>query len=136
SNHPQMTYYLGFVVLFLAIAMLVNAIQQKTIPSFFKASAALIVAALLSVGASASMLWTTYDYSESTMRGKPILKSDGEKPASSSETVGLEWEYAMNWSNGYRDLLSSFIPKAVGGGSGEWVSKDSDFAKKMGIRQN
>lgn len=136
SNHPQMTYYLGFVVLFLAIAMFVKAFQQKTMPDFVKASLALIVAAALSLGSSASMLWTTYEYSESTMRGKPILKSEGEKPASSSETVGLEWEYAMNWSNGYRDLLASFIPKAVGGGSGEWVSKDSDFSKKMGVRQN
>ena len=136
SNHPQMTYYLGFVVLFLSIAMLFKAIQEKTLPNFVKASLALVVAAALSLGSSASMLWTTYEYSESTMRGKPILKSEGDKPASSSETVGLEWEYAMNWSNGYRDLIASFIPKAVGGSSGEWVGKDSDFSKKMGVRQN
>jgi hypothetical protein len=136
SNHPQMTYYLGFVVLILAIFYFVKDLRQKNMMSFIKASSSLVVAGLLAIGASTSLLWTTYEYSESTMRGAPILESTGDKPASSSETVGLEWEYAMSWSNGYRDLLSSFIPKAVGGGSGEWVSKDSKFAKKMQIRQD
>lgn len=136
SNHPQMTYYLGFVVLIMAIFFAVKTVLEKNWATFVKASFSLLLAAMLGIGASASMLWTTYEYSESTMRGAPILKSQGDKPASSSETVGLEWEYAMSWSNGYRDLLASFIPKAVGGGSGEWVSKDSEFSKKMGIRQD
>ena len=136
SNHPQMTYYLGFVVLILAVFYFVKDLRQKNMLSFIKASSSLVVAGLLAIGASTSLLWTTYEYSESTMRGAPILESTGDKPASSSETVGLEWEYAMSWSNGYRDLLASFIPKAVGGGSGEWVSKDSKFAKKMQIRQD
>jgi hypothetical protein len=136
SNHPQMTYYLGFVVLIFVLSYLVKTILDKSWTSFVKASGALLIAGILGIGASTSMLWTTYEYSESTMRGKPVLEMTGDTPSSSSETVGLEWEYAMSWSNGYRDLLASFIPKAVGGGSGEWVSKDSDFAKKMGLRQD
>ncbi|MFZ1703483.1 MAG: YfhO family protein [Saprospiraceae bacterium] len=136
SNHPQMTYYLGFVVLILGLVYLVNAIKNKTVLPYLKATSFLVLAGLLGLGASASMLWTTYEYSESTMRGEPILQSTEEKPTSSSETVGLEWEYAMSWSNGYTDLLASFIPKVVGGSSGEWVKKDSQFAKKMNLRQD
>ncbi|MBK8854790.1 MAG: YfhO family protein [Saprospiraceae bacterium] len=136
SNHPQMTYYLGFVVLIMTVFYGINYFRNNKGSQFIKASFSLVVAALLSLGASTSMLWTTYEYSESTMRGKPVLASTGEKPVSSSETIGLEWEYAMSWSNGYRDLLASFIPKAVGGGSGEWVSKNSEFAKQMKLRQD
>ncbi|MBK6363201.1 MAG: hypothetical protein IPF52_06750 [Saprospiraceae bacterium] len=136
SNHPQMTYYLGFVVLIMTVFYGINYFRNNKGSQFIKASFSLVVAALLSLGASTSMLWTTYEYSESTMRGKPVLASTGEKPVSSSETIGLEWEYAMSWSNGYRDLLASFIPKAVGGGSGEWVSKNSEFAKQMKLLQD
>ncbi|MBK7094147.1 MAG: hypothetical protein IPH57_03450 [Saprospiraceae bacterium] len=63
------------------------------------------------------------------MRGKPILKPEGEAK-SSSETNGLEWNYAMNWSNGTLDLVSTLIPGVAGGGNSEAVSKDSEFAKK------
>ncbi|MBK7636917.1 MAG: hypothetical protein IPJ13_23565 [Saprospiraceae bacterium] len=42
---------------------------------------------------------------------------------------GLNWEYAMQWSNGLKDLGATFIPKIAGGSSAEWVSRKSDFAK-------
>lgn len=135
SNHPQMTYYLGFVVLILGLVYLTSAIKNGTLLNFAKASGSLIFALVLALGASASQIWTTFEYSESTMRGKPILASEGNIPKSSSETDGLEWEYAMSWSNSYRDLLSSFIPKAVGGGSGEWVDGDAPLVRKLGMRK-
>ncbi|MBK7698664.1 MAG: hypothetical protein IPJ39_08025 [Saprospiraceae bacterium] len=80
-------------------------------------------------------MWTTYEYGKDTMRGAPILKSTGDTPASSSETDGLEWTYATQWSSGYGDLLATFIPKAVGGGSGEWLDGNSDLGKAVGQRR-
>ncbi|MBL0024781.1 MAG: YfhO family protein [Saprospiraceae bacterium] len=92
---------------------------------------------LLGLLSSASTLWTTYEYSQDTMRGKPILKADAANTVSnsSSTTDGLDWEYAMQWSNGAGDLLTSFIPKAVGGGSGEWLDGKSSLGKAIGQRQ-
>lgn len=135
SNHPQMTYYLGLVVLILGLVYLISAIKNGTLLHFGKSVGALTLGLVLAIGASASQIWTTFEYSESTMRGKPILASEGNAPKSSSETDGLEWEYAMSWSNTYRDLLSSFIPKAVGGGSGEWVGGDAPLVRKIGMRK-
>jgi hypothetical protein len=89
------------------------------------------VGCLLALGTSASKLITSYNYGKDTMRGKPILESTNGTPSSSSETDGLEWNYAMNWSNGAKDLLSSFIPHAVGGASGEYISEDSNLGKAI-----
>jgi len=130
SNHPQMTYYLGFVIAILVILEFIPLIKAKDFKSISIITGIFLLGIVLSVGSSASKLWTTYEYSKDTMRGKPILKSEG-KPTSSSQTKGLEWGYAMQWSNGLLDLVSAYIPGIVGGGSAEKVSKSSEFAKKV-----
>ncbi|MGE5356873.1 MAG: hypothetical protein ACM3PT_11610 [Deltaproteobacteria bacterium] len=129
ANHVQMTYYLGIVIGILVIYEFIRFVIAKDFKAIGISTLIFVLGVILAVGSSASKLWTTYEYSKETMRGKPILKSEGEAK-SSSETMGLEWSYAMNWSNGVMDLFSAFIPGVVGGGSGEPVSKDSEFAKK------
>lgn len=134
SNHPQMTYYLGIALVFLMIMAFANAIKEKTLPDFGKAVVVLVLGTILSVGTFASKTLTTLEYSEDTMRGKPILKTEKEA-TSSSQTDGLQWDYAMNWSNGLIDIMASWIPKVAGGGSVEMLTKDSKFAKTVGARK-
>ena len=135
SNHPQMTYYLGLSLGILVVIEFINKIKERDVLNFAKSIGVLLIVAILALGSSASKLWTTYEYGKDTMRGAPILKSTGDTPASSSETDGLEWTYATQWSNGYGDLLATFIPKAVGGGSGEWLDGNSDLGKAVGQRR-
>ncbi len=135
ANHFQMTYYLALCLLIYIVMQLVHDYKKKELGSFFKASAILVLGLLLAVGSSASKLWTTYEYSKDTMRGKPILAADANSASTGSSAVnGLDWEYAMMWSNGTMDVLSSFIPGIVGGGSAEPVGKDSKFYKDLSKR--
>ena len=129
SNHIQMTYYLGIVLAVLVIFEYIKFVRQRDFKAIGFTALIFLAGLVLAIGSSASKLWTTYEYSKETMRGEPVLKYEGEAK-SSSETKGLEWSYAMNWSNGPMDLLSTFIPGVVGGGSSEKVSKDSEFALK------
>ncbi|MGB4960460.1 MAG: YfhO family protein [Saprospiraceae bacterium] len=136
ANHPQMTYYLGLCLAILVAIQLYHSIKEKKLSSFAKGLAVLVVVGLIGLGSSASRLWTTYEYAKDTMRGEPILKAtDSATPASSSETNGLAWDYAMQWSNGAGDILATIIPKAVGGGSGEWLDGKSALGKAVGQRQ-
>lgn len=73
SNHVQMSYYFFFVILFFVGAYFEKAWRTKTLPQFFKASAVLIVAALVGIAANVSNLYHTYAYSKETMRGKSEL---------------------------------------------------------------
>ena len=130
-NHVQMTYYFFLTLLIFGVAQLVHSIRNNEIPHFLKASGVILLATGIALGTAASNLWVTYEYSKDTMRGEPILvsdKKDGEVK-SSSETAGLEWNYAMQWSNGYIDFFASFIPGVAGGGSNEPVSRNSALAK-------
>lgn len=78
SNHVQMSYYFFFVILFFVGAYFEKAWRTKTLPQFFKASAVLIVAALVGIAANVSNLYHTYAYSKETMRGKSELVQTGD----------------------------------------------------------
>jgi len=143
ANHPQMSYYLALTIPFFAVARLLYDLRRQEAMHFIKASAILLAGALVAVGASTASLWTTYEYSRSTMRGEPILEQEDDRQAraeaaSSSQTEGLAWDYAMQWSNGTIDIFSSFIPGAAGGSGQEPLPDDSaivqDIQSKMGQR--
>lgn len=135
ANHPQMTYYLGLCLAVLVIIYFVDALKKNKIKEFCIAMGLLIGVSILSVGASASKLWTTYEYTKSTMRGGQILKNDDMGTHEATAKGGLEWDYAMQWSNGFGDVMATFIPKVVGGGSGEWLDGKSVLGKAVGQRQ-
>ncbi len=135
ANHPQMTYYLAICMILLVIIQLVKSVKSGQLASFGKAVGIMSVVAILSVGSSASKLWTTYEYTKETMRGGQILKADPNASVNANATGGLEWDYAMQWSNGLGDVLAIFIPKVVGGGSGEWLDGKSSLGKAVGQRQ-
>ncbi|MCB0661014.1 MAG: hypothetical protein KDC04_08760, partial [Saprospiraceae bacterium] len=43
----------------------------------------------------------------------------------------LDWDYAMQWSNGIGDVAATMMPKIVGGGSGEWLDGKSALGKAV-----
>lgn len=115
SNHVQMSYYFLFVILFFVGAYFEDAWRNKTLPQFFKASAVLIVAALIGVAANLSNLYHTYTYSKETMRGKSELVQTGE--AAKQASGGLERDYITQWSYGVDETLTLLVPNFKGGAS-------------------
>jgi hypothetical protein len=132
ANHVQMTYYFFLTVLIWGAAELISNIKNKTLPHFGKAAIALIIGGLLALGSAASNLWVTYEYAQDTMRGEPILEQEASTtPTSSSEVNGLDWDYAMQWSNNTLDVFSGFIPGVVGGGSAQPTTSDSPYGQAL-----
>ena len=132
NNHIQMVYYLIFGLVVIGIVYLIYSLKEKTFSVFWKASLIALVAAALAGLSNFSQLYSSKNFSEDTMRGEPILEKQGDQSAqSSSETIGLDWEYAMAWSHDTKDVLAMFIPRFVGGASGERVSPDSKAGKLM-----
>lgn len=115
SNHIQMSYYFLFVILFIAGAYFEEAWRNKTLPKFFKASAILVVAALIGVAANISNLYHTYTYSKETMRGKSELVQTGD--AAKQTSGGLDRDYITQWSYGVDETLTLLIPNFKGGAS-------------------
>lgn len=132
ASHPQMSYYFVLTTVFFGVAELAKSIREKQVPEFLKAAGTLVVGGLLALGSTASNILPTLEYAEDTMRGKPILETQGPiDPSNSSQTEGLAWDYAMAWSNGTIDLFSSFIPGVAGGGTGEPISRNSEIGQDL-----
>ncbi|MBP6447505.1 MAG: hypothetical protein KA341_11920 [Saprospiraceae bacterium] len=139
ANHIQMTYYLAIGLgIYFVSNLIIAFVNRESMKHVLMTCGLLLVLSVAGVATNLTNLWTTYEYGQQTMRGKPILEADETaKNVNASSTVeGLNWEYAMQWSNGLKDLGATFIPKIAGGSSAEWVSRKSDFAKKLDQRND
>ena len=114
ANHVQMTYYYLFIVLFMVIAYLVQAIREKRLQHFFKASGILIAAALIGIAINISNLYHTWEYQKESMRGKSELTKANSANQTSS---GLDRDYITQWSYGIDETLTLLVPNAKGGAS-------------------
>lgn len=114
ANHVQMTYYYLFIVLFIVIAYLVQAIREKRLQHFLKASGVLIAAGLIGVTINISNLYHTWEYQKESMRGKSELTKANSANQTSS---GLDRDYITQWSYGVDETLTLLVPDAKGGAS-------------------
>ena len=116
SNHVQMSYYFLFVILFIVGAYFEKAWREKTLPQFFRASAVLVVAALIGICANLSNIYHTYTYSKESMRGPSELVQEGSQAANQTGS-GLDRDYITQWSYGIGETWTLLVPNYKGGAS-------------------
>ena len=114
SNHIQMSYYFLFMMFFMVVAYLVEAVQKKQLAQFGKATGVIVIAGLIGVAANASSLYHTYEYSKETMRGKSELSVHD---AADKSDNGLERSYITAWSYGIGETFTLLVPNTKGGAS-------------------
>ena len=112
SNHFQITYYLGILILIYIIFQFFYEYKKKEINHFLRSCAILFIAAILAVLPNLTRLLTTYEYSKETTRGKSELISDED-----NQTSGLDKDYVTAWSYGVSETMNLFIPNFKGGAS-------------------
>jgi len=126
ANHFQMTYYLMLLVVVLGIAYLIDAYKKKMVPHFFKAVGVMVVALILAIGLNATNILATQEYVKESTRGQSELTINPDGSAK-EVTSGLSRDYITEYSYGLTETFNLYIPRFVGGGSGEDVGKDSNI---------
>ena len=114
ANHVQMTYYYLFIILFMIIAYLVDAIRKKRMAQFVKATAVFAAGALIGILMNISNLYHTWQYAQESMRGKSELV---KKDAANQTSSGLDRDYITQWSYGVDETWTLLVPNAKGGAS-------------------
>ena len=118
ANHIQITYYFFLTIPLFLIAEFFHRPKDQRFSQYLKACAILAIGFLLAIGSDVCNLWTTYEYSKETVRGNSILTTSEDEFVDStfvtSRNTGLDYNYAMEWSNGSFDLLACIIPGAAG----------------------
>lgn len=114
ANHVQMTYYFLFVILFMIIAYLVDAIRTRQLARFGKATAVCAAGAVIGICLNLSNLYHTWEYSKETMRGKSELV---KKNVANQTSSGLDRDYITQWSYGIGETWTLLVPNTKGGAS-------------------
>ena len=114
ANHVQMTYYYLFLILFMVIAYLVEAIREKRLAHFAKATAVCAAGAVIGICINLPNLYHTWEYSKESMRGKSELV---KKNTANQTSSGLDRDYITQWSYGVDETWTLLIPNAKGGAS-------------------
>ncbi len=138
AGHIQMTYYLFYMLLILGVVLFINAVKEKTLPTYTKSVGVLFVSALISLAINANHLLPTKEYAQESTRSRSDLtiSPDGSPK---QVTTGLSKEYITEYSYGILETFNLFIPRLMGGGNAEDIGTDSytyDFLKtKIGVAQ-
>ena len=131
ANHPQITYYLAIIVFIYAITQFISVCIPKDrkdrLIRFFAASGLLLVIGLTGVATNLNKLIPTYEYTQVTMRGGSELVEDN----GTSNSKGLDLDYATAWSYGINEMPNLMIPNFNGGASAGELSKDSETYKVL-----
>lgn len=134
ANHFQMTYYLLILLLIITLFYTYKFIKNKEFKSLFTAFGIFVVAGILAIGANATNLLATAEYTDFSMRGKSELtfNPDGSK---NETTSAMDYDYITEYSYGVAESLNLIAPRLFGGGNSEKLGKDSqvyEFISKKG----
>ena len=135
-NHIQITFYTAIGCLAIGLVYLVYAIVNKRFLSFAAIAGILLLCVGLAIGCNVRHLFVNQEYAKYTMRGGSELTvtpddlyHEQNNTASQNTATGLDIDYAYAWSYGVGETYTLLVPGAMGGGSGERVSKESAFYK-------
>lgn len=126
ASHPQMSYYLMFMVIILGLIYLVDALKEKTLPHFVKSIIILFAAVIIAIGVNATSLLATQEYAKESTRSKSELTIKPDGTSKRDITTGLTKEYITEYSYGILETFNILIPRFYGGGSRENLGKDSE----------
>ena len=128
ANHPQITYYALLCLLVFIITEFIWSVKEKTIPQFLRTSGILIIPVVIAIGVNFGNLYTVYEYSKFSMRGKSDLVIENKNMSS-----GLDRDYITHWSYGIDETMNLLIPNYKGGSSKPF---DRNSATVKALRQN
>ncbi|MDQ7039513.1 MAG: YfhO family protein [Rhodothermus sp.] len=108
AGHVQITYYVTFLLGLWWLVEGVAAWRGRRLIAFGRATGWLALGSMLALLMIAQPYWPIYEYKQYTIRGGTEATGGGN---------GLDWDYAMGWSQAPGELITLLIADAYGGGS-------------------
>ncbi len=138
TSHPQMTYYMLFLLLFVGLFYVIDVVKNQNIKQLIKPISFVIAAMFIGLLINAQSLLATKEYASNSTRSTSELtiRPDG---SNKEATSGLSKDYITEYSYGILETLNLMIPRFTGGANSEPLGKDSYtynfLASKIGAKQ-
>lgn len=108
AGHVQITYYVTFLLGLWWVGEGIAAWRAHRWAGFGRATGWLALGSVLALLMIAQPYWPVYEYKQYTIRGGSEVTGRED---------GLDWDYAMGWSQAPGELITLLIADAYGGGS-------------------
>lgn len=116
-NHVQITYYFLFVLLFVGIYFLYEAIRDKEVKKFAITSGGIVGAMMLAFAINIGNIALTNDYAKYSIRGGNDVTINPDGTTSENQSGGLDRSYITQWSYGIGETFTLLSPYVKGGAS-------------------
>ena len=126
ANHPQMTYYLLFLILIITAFYIYKQLKDKEYKSLFTAFGIFVIAGILAIGANATSLLATAEYAKYSTRGKSELTFSPDGSKSTSDNA-MTHDYITEYSYGIAESFNLISPRIFGGSNGENIGANTNM---------
>ncbi len=126
ANHPQMTYYLLFLILIITAFYCYKQLKDKEYKSLFTAFGIFVIAGILAIGANATSLLATAEYAKYSTRGKSELTFSPDGSKSTSDNA-MTHDYITEYSYGIAESFNLISPRIFGGSNGENIGTNTNM---------
>lgn len=130
ANHFQMTYYLLLFLLLLSAYFIYKNVKDKEYKSLLKSFGFLAIAGILAIGANATSLLATAEYTGFSIRSKSELTYNPDGTANTTNSA-MTRDYITEYSYGVMESFNLIAPRIFGGSNNENVGKDSEMYELM-----
>jgi hypothetical protein len=127
AGHPQMTYYLLFMILILTVIWLIDEFRSNRDKiELFKRGSLGVLALILALGMNASNLLATKQYAEFSTRSQSDLTILPDGSPKETITSGLDKGYITEYSYGISESLDLIFARFMGGSNAEPLDMSSN----------
>ena len=130
SNHPQINYYVFIAVAFLTLSYIIRWIKAKEWKHMTIALSLAVTCAVIGICNSGVSFFTTADYAKYSMRGGKTIETT-DKGTVQKKTVGLDNDYAFQYSLGKGETVTLMMPNSYGGSSSQTFDENSHLVKEL-----
>ena len=130
ANHYQITYYMFILIGIFMGFKLFESFRDKQLKYFGFKTLKIFFSILIALGLNATSIFSTYEYSKYSTRGKSDITID-ESGRLLEINDGLSYDYITQFSMGIFESLNIVIPRIRGGSSTEDLGVNSNFYSEV-----
>jgi hypothetical protein len=130
-KHPQMAYYILFMMMLMGIAEIVLHCRDKQYKELLISLAIFLAATGVGVGTRYAAFRSNSEYARETMRGGHSDLASVNAENKTNKKSGLSFDYVTQWSYGIDETMTLMIPNFMGGASGYDVGTNSAPYKEL-----
>jgi hypothetical protein len=121
ATHVQMAFYMFFAIgIYLIFILLRSIIKKEDYKGILRAGLTLAAASVIGLAMDSDRYLSVFEYNPYSIRGSAPIHTDTQQPDSKTQSAGLDYDYATQWSFSPGEMMTWVVPNWYGFGGREY----------------